>query len=274
LEILLDEGENPYVGERIRLKNYRYNYLPLGTLQSGTSTRQGGATYGNYLFQFHDTLATICVYDLQNASNVDKLTLTAISNCHAGSGGFSSTFYDVSDPFPLIYISSMDEKKIYVYRITGAVGSLSISLIQTITLDTEYYLPNIAIDVENSKIVIFGYTQNSWGSPANNNSVVFTCDIPSYSADVTISSFGEVFDFPFIYAEQGAFAKNGMLYISWGNTAQSQGGGLYAINYKNGEVKSSVDFSAMGSFEPEACCGWDDKMVVTSQSGKVYLLTF
>ena len=263
-----------YTGAKIDLSDNSYTYTNVGSLQSGTSSRQGGALYGNYLFQFHNTLATVCVFDLSTGTNVNKITMTAMANCHAGSGGFSNTFYDANDPFPLLYVSSMDERKIYVYRITGSVGSLVMTKIQTITLSTDYYLPNITIDADNNKIVIFAYTQNSWSSPTGNKSVIMSCNIPSYSADVTISEFENTFFLPFIYAEQGAWAQYGILYLSYGNTGQTQGGGIIVIDYINKYVRNLIGLLAIGSIEPEACCKYGNSIVVTTQNGAVYKLEF
>ena len=264
-----------YNGDKINLGDNTYTFSTLGTLQSGTSSRQGGAAYGDFLFQFHDTLATICVFNMSTGVNVQKLTLTAMANYHAGSGGFSRTFYDVSDPFPLLYISSMDEKKIYVYRLTGAIGSLSISKIQTITLTMEYYLPNITIDAENDKIVIFAYTQNSWGDATNNKSVIMSCAIPSHSADVTITQYDGEFLVPFIIAEQGAFARLGKLFMSYGNTgATTNEGGIIVFDYAAKVVTNLIGLRAIGDLEPEACVKWNDSIVFTTQTGVVYKLDF
>lgn len=263
-----------YVGEKIVFPLNTFTHLQVGTLQSGTGSRQGGAIFGDYLFQFHDTLANVCVYNLSTTTNVQKITLTAIANCHAGSGGFSKTFYDVSDPFPLLYISSMDERKIYVFRITLVGGSYVMSKIQTITLATGYYLPNITIDAENGKIVIFAYTKNSWSDPTDNQSVVMACDIPSYSDDVTISEFENTFSLPFIYAEQGACAQYGTLYLSYGNTNQTLGGGILVIDYMAGFVRNLVGLRAIGTLEPEALGIWANGLVFTTQSGAIYKILF
>ena len=264
-----------YYGDKIELLQNSYTFEQLGTLQSGVSSRQGGAVYGNYLFQFHDTLATICVYDLSSKQNVDKITMTAISNCHAGGGGFSKQYYDSGDPFPLLYISSGDEHKVYVFRITGTVGNLSATLIQTITLATPYYLTNIAVDNVNEKLVISSMTKNSWSDSSGNNVAMMTCDIPSYNADVTISAFENICLIPFIFALQGAFASFGKVYMAYGNAGSPYyNGGIIVYDYMNYNILNRVGVQAIGSIEPEACCQWGDKMILTTQDGKVYALVF
>jgi len=201
------------------------------------------------------------------------LNLTANSSNHAGSGGFGNEYYDESDPFPLLYISAMDERKVYVYRITGTKGSWSISIVQTISLDTSVYIPNIAIDRENNMIVAFGYLLNSWSNEDGNASIIFSCPIPKLAeGDVTISEFSHGNTIPFIYAEQGAFARFGKLYMSYGNTETKAG--AFVIDYVAGVAVSHLDFSAIGTFEPEAFCQHGDKIIMTDQNGNIRQLSF
>lgn len=264
-----------YQGEKIVLSDNAFTSEIIGKLSAGTSSRQGGAIFGNYLFQFHNTLATIVVYNLLKKENVQVLNLTANSKNHAGSGGFGNEYYDESDPFPLLYISAMDERKVYVYRITGTEGSWSISIVQTISLDTPVYIPNIAIDRENNMIVAFGYLLNSWSSEDGNASIIFSCPIPKLAeGDVTISEFSHGNTIPFIYAEQGAFARFGKLYMSFGNTSVAQGGGAYVIDYVQGIIVSRLDFASVGTFEPEAFCQYGEKIIMTDQNGNIYKLAF
>lgn len=264
-----------YDGEKISLRENSFKSEIIGKLSAGTSSRQGGAVFGDYLFQFHNTLATIVVYNLAAGTNVQVLNLTANANCHAGSGGFGNEYADASDPFPLLYISSMDEKKVYVYRITGTEGSWSIALVQTLTLEIDFYVPNVAIDRENNMMVIFGYTKNSWRDSVDNPSHIISCPIPKLSAgDITVSEWSHGNTIPYIYAQQGAFARFGKLYLSYGETTQPFGGGAYVIDYVQGVAVSHINFKQVGNFEPEAFCKYGDKIVMTDQNGNIYGLSF
>ena len=273
-----EAGGFSYQGEKISIKDNFFTSEIIGTLSSGVSSRQGGAVFGDYLFQFHNTLQTIIVYNLKTKQNVQTLNLTAISNHHAGSGGFGNEFYDPSDMFPIMYISSMNEKKVYAYRISGGEeGSWVIEHIQTITLDvTGLYIPNIAIDRENNKVVVFGYTKSSWSDSSNNLSSLTTFELPKLSdGDVTISDFTEQKRMPFIYAQQGAFARLGKLYLSYGNTEVSPWyGGAYVLDYIQGVVVSHIPFVQMGNFEPEAFSLYEGNIIMTDQSGNIYRLAF
>ena len=271
-------GNNIVLGKKIDVVDNEYTPALVGALSSATESRQGGAIYGDYLFQFHNTLANIVVFKLSTATNIQTLTLTAISNCHAGSGGFGASFYAEGDAFPLLYISSMDEKKVYVFRITGTEGAWNITKVQEITLSVDFYLPNIAIDALNGRGVLFGYTANSWSSATDNNSAICFFDLPAASSgNVTISTFYNYFELPFLYAQQGACARYGKLYLSFGNTgAGLNTGGIEVIDYISKNVESYLDLKpvTVSSFEPEALGIWNGGLVVTEQGGSVYKLTF
>ena len=270
---------NMYYGERISLSEYgfgvaryKYSYELLGNVGI-TSGLQGGAVYGDYLLQFHVGLDKVVFFNLLTKTVVQTITQTAISNFHAGSGGFSKTFYDASDPFPLLYIAGMEQKVIYVYRITGTAGSFVMTKIQTITLTTPYFLPNIAIDNEHGRIVVFAYTKSSWSDSVNNDSMFFTFPIPDHSTDVTVSEFENVHKRPFIYAQQGAFAIGNILYLSYG--VPSTDTGMIVYDYVNDIIKNLLGFDVIASnFEPEAMGVYNGTMIVTRNSGEVYQVTF
>lgn len=266
-----------YQGEKVSFVDNGFTSEIIGNLSAGVSSRQGGAIYGDYLFQFHNTLQTIVVYNLKSGKNVQTLNLTPISNHHAGSGGFSNEFYDSTDQFPILYISSMYENRIYGYRISGTEeGTWTIETVRTITLDIEgLFIPNITVDRENNMIVAFGYTKNSWSDSSNNLSVITSFVIPTLSSgDVTITTVdcSDMRKIPFIYAEQGAFARLGKLYLSYGNTVSKCG--MFVIDYISGIAVSHAPFEPLGNFEPEAFALYNGNIIMTDQNGKIYKLTF
>lgn len=266
-----------YQGEKVSFVDNGFTSEIIGNLSAGVSSRQGGAIYGDYLFQFHNTLQTIVVYNLKSGKNVQTLNLTPISNHHAGSGGFSNEFYDSTDQFPILYISSMYENRIYGYRISGTEeGTWTIETVRTITLDIEgLFIPNITVDRENNMIVAFGYTKNSWSDSSNNLSVITSFVLPALSSgDVTITTAdcSDMRKIPFIYAEQGAFARLGKLYLSYGNTVSKCG--MFVIDYISGIAVSHAPFEPLGNFEPEAFALYNGNIIMTGQNGRIYKLTF
>lgn len=272
------DGSMTYAGAPINLSRNTFVKVPLSTLMTdGGKGRQGGAVFGNYFFQFHIGNSYIQVYSLGADINLEQtITLTENVNNHANAGGFGAK-YDESDPFPLLYIASSDEYRVYVYRLTGALPNLSIQLHQTITLPSAtdlVYIPSVAIDTVSNELVIYGYTRNTWSDGTNNKSVVAYYDIPPTLGDQTISVSDEKarYYLPYVYAMQGACVNNGKLYLLWGNAATTQGGGLIVFN--KGVIESSLDFAAVGQYEPEAVGIYDDALYVSTQQRRMVKLTF
>lgn len=269
-----------YLGERISLampytySRYSYSYERIGTLSSGSGARQGGATYGKYFLQFHANLNNIVIFDMETRQNIQTVPAISVGSCHANNGGFSSQFYDPSDPLPLLYISRQEDQSILVFRITGTEGNFAFTLIQTITVESPYYYQNMAIDPINGRIICFGYLKNSWNDATDNMNVFWNIDIPPIDSDVTIqpSSFRNMFKLPFVYAIQNAFALYNRLYIAFGNTASN--GGIFVVDYINGRVLSYLCVRVIGNLEPEGMGAYQDKIAFSDQNGRVYLLTF
>lgn len=269
-------GTSTYVGQKIDVSAHTYSHSKIGTLTSIAQTRQGFAIFGDYLFQCHNTNASIVIFKLSTGTNIQTLTLTADANNHANNAGFGSQYYDAGDPFPLLYISSQAQKKLYAYRITGTEGSFAITLVQTITFNVPYNYANVNIDATNERGVIVGYQQNTWQNATGNKMICCCFDLPSVSAgDVTISSYYNEFSFPFIYAAHGGVGRYGKLYLAFGNTSEGlEIGGILVIDYILRNVESFLDLKAVGNLEPEGVGLWDDGMVITTQAGAVYKLTF
>jgi hypothetical protein len=268
-----------YIGEKIRLSDNTYTYEQFSpNLQnvSPRKSRQGGAVFGDYLFQFHDTLAKVCVYNLATKTNVQILTNTAIAKCHANGGGFSNIYYNSNDPFPLLYIDSMYESRVYVFRLTGSIGNLSMTLVQTIFLDFEYFYTDIAIDTANNQLVIYCQDKPNGLYPDGSKTIIMHCDIPSISgSSIILSDFRDKFSIPCIFAMQGAFAWRGKIYISYGNAGSTHdNGGIIVCDYINKCVTNIIGVDAIGDIEPEALCLWRGKMILTTQDGEIYCLDF
>lgn len=273
-------GNRVVLGAKIDVSDNEYSSEQIGVVSGGTNSLQGGAIFGDYLFQFYNTLATIVVFKLSTAEVVQVLQLTALANCHANSGGFSKAYHTQGDPFPLLYVASStevaNERSVYVFRITGTEGAWSISLVQTITLDVDFYAPNIAIDALNGRMVIYGYEAPSWRDVSDVH--MCWCKVPSVEVgDIVISEFFNHWTLPYIYAIQGACARYGKLYLAFGNTrAGNNIGGIIVFDYLRRSVDSYLDLSPMssGNFEPEALGFWGGGLVVTEAGGGVYKLTF
>lgn len=268
-----------YSGERITLGGYPFRCDSHLKMQDSNYYFQGAAMFDRYFFQFHTDNAEIEVYDVESKTLVQKLTLTPGNN-HAGSGGFGVERVSSTDVFPVLYISSMDENKVYAYRITGTSGNYAMKLTQTISLpqgSSLMYLPNCAIDTKNNELILFGYSKNSWSVSSGNESIIARYELPKLAdGDVSLeaSQALDVFRLPFIYAEQGACASAGRLYLSYGNTATK--GGLLQIDLQKKAIISTLDFSFLGEVEPEGVGIYDNYMWVSFQKPNqtIYKLSF
>lgn len=268
-----------YSGERITLGGYPFRCDSHFKMQDSSYYFQGAAMFDRYFFQFHTDNAEIEIYDVESKTLVQKLTLTPGNN-HAGSGGFGVERVSPTDVFPVLYISSMDENKVYAYRITGTSGNYAMTLTQTISLpqgSSLMYLPNCAIDTKNNELILFGYSKNSWSVASGNESIIARYELPKLAdGDVSLeaSQALDVFRVPFIYAEQGACASEGRLYLSYGNTATK--GGLLQIDLQKKAIISTLDFSFLGEVEPEGVGIYDNYMWVSFQKPNqtIYKLSF
>lgn len=268
-------GTALYRGKKIDVAEHSYTYETIGTLTNTGSYRQGAAVFGDYLFQCHNTNNYIVVFKLSSGLSIQTISLTAIADCHANSAEFGNQYYDQSDPFPCLYISSEGESKSYVYRITGTEGNYSATLVQTISFSVPYYYPNMHIDGPNNRGIVVGYKENSYSVADGNNMMACCFSLPSVvSGNATLSKpYGE-FSFPFMYATQGACAKYGKLYHAFGNTSQGLAiGGIVVVDYLLKNVESYLDLKAVGNFEPEGIGIYEGGFVITTQSGSVIKIT-
>ena len=256
-----------YKGTRIDLQEHEFSVKKILQMENSDFYFQGSAMYEKYFFQFHTGNSEIEMYDVLDKKFVHKFALEAKNN-HAGSGAFGVERYDESDPFPLLYIGSMDEYKVYVYRIIKG-ETYDIELVQTITLPQGkdlMYIPNIAIDANRKELILFGYTQSSWANSSNNESVIARLNLPSLSDGNVAMSADDVidkFNLPFIYAQQGGVALNGSLFLGYGNTATE--GGLLWIDLIGKSIKNNIDLSFIGNIEPEGIGIYRGKLYMSFQ---------
>lgn len=140
---------------------------------SGT---QGAGCTGDYLAVAKDK--TINLYNLSTKVAIQTgITMPTfdISNAHFNTVNFGVEKYEASDVLPLLYLSSgytdsNSNSKIYVCRFTGELGSMTMSLVQTITIDhtTVGGWTEGVVDTENNRLWV-KYSAASymcWGLPA------------------------------------------------------------------------------------------------------------
>jgi len=261
-----------YKGAIVDVAPHTISSQTLGSLTTVSDSVQGFAVFGDYLFQCHDKMASVVVFKLSTGQSIQTISLTANNNNHANSASFGSQYYNSSDPFPCLYVSSEDESKVYVYRITGTEGSFSMTLVQTLSYSVSpYYYPNMHIDADNNRGVVECYTGSNWQSATNNEMVCMCFELPAPTAgNTTLTSPYNEYHFPFVYSTQGGFARYGKLYIAFGNTSAGLNiGGILVIDYIYHNIDTFIDLKAVGNLEPEGVGIYGNNLVITTQNRDV-----
>lgn len=290
---------NPYYGEKIQLNpNQKYK---LETVASNAVAGQSAALYDKYLFIVKDKFANVILYNMEAKAQVYNLS-TGVSEdtWHCNQSSFGSEKYDADDMFPVLYISMRPNSGstrcvVNVYRIVptltdGAITSFDMTLVQTINLPelTEQNglgLANATIDTE--KGWMWTYSRNTTNGQSTSGLATFTrFAIPalfdgggSAITAVTLEdsdikdSFME--NWP-IYDNQGAFIRNGKMYMMRGvpNTDNICECNVIDLYFKRTRV-SRVDLYENGArSEPEGCFYYDNTVCYTVNGAGIYRIVF
>lgn len=271
-----------YEGEKIDVKKYQFNYEHIYTeTNSSNSSNQGAACFGKYLFQFHNTNDTVDIFNLEEGTKVQTISLTGVSSYHCNCANFGKEYYEQGDQFPLLYVSQEDssQHKCLVYRISGSEGSWAMSLVQTITFPTPstnfMWYPNCMVDTQNEKIIIVGLGNYPWSRNSDNIIRYKVYELPNQiDGDVTINaedaikSF-EIKDYP---TSQGGFVRNNKIYQVFGMASNAT---LSVIDINTGKAVSKVNMSVGGiAIEPESCFLYDNCIWVNFVNGHLYKFNF
>lgn len=151
--------------------------VPSGTLQSTNY-------YKGYWVSCHDgqkdftitkgnivNNGTTLIYPSQQVLNCAE----ANSNWHGNSSWLSSEKWSDDDFFPLLYVSTdRDNKLLAVYRIKGSNPDAleGIELVQKITIESSLFFNNFYGLAGANTFVHYGYTQNSYSSADNGNTIL------------------------------------------------------------------------------------------------------
>lgn len=272
-----------YEGEEINLCRNVVNVYKLFRMNTWPSqTLQGGGVYGDHFFQFDNTCNYCCVYNMKTGAFEQQITFEPETNFHCNCVVFGTQFYDASDPFPVLYVSSTFLDKIRVYRITGDIGSLEFEIIQTIytnQLETESIGNyDACIDSEFGYFILF---DNVSGGRAV---AYHLFNIPSLSeAEVSLTNADIIKEFSVSIPSDGSVRQHaishcGKLYMLLGQT-----GGRYiqVVDIEREKQVSMINLNAPnivalegGQLEPEAITIYDGMLVFTDSSRILYGLRF
>lgn len=290
---------NPYYGEKIQLNpNQKYK---LETVASNAVAGQSAALYDKYLFIVKDKFASVTLYNMETKAQVYTWnTGQSVNTWHCNQTSFGAAKYDENDMFPVVYVSMRPDSGsnrsiVHVYRIiptltNDVVSSFTMTLVQTINLPamTEQNglgLPNATIDTE--KGWMWTYSRNTMDGQSTSGLATFTkFAIPALfdgggNAITTVTledsdikdSFMDKWQ---IYDNQGAFIRNGKMYMMRGvpgtdNICECNVIDLY---FKRTRV-SRVDLYENGArSEPEGCFYYNDTICYTVNGAGIYRIVF
>lgn len=181
-------------------------------------------------------------------------TAITIKSDHGDSASFSQRYYQNSDEFPLLYITSdSNPAKVYVNRITRS----STSLVETLSfpLDKTGYYAAHAYDEANQIMYMVGYSQQNYLSDNSgaNKTVISKWDMTNLTDNGSNNytpAFISSYEIGFIYCMQGISFFDGYIWISSGyNNGRTQniygidpitGTKLYTITMNNTEELEGV----------------------------------
>lgn len=262
--------------------------------QGGKST-QGGAIYGNFLFQA-STSSELHVYNFEEKKYITTIKLPDFG--HADTMCFGVEKVQDDDDFPVLYISGPNVNKagdkghIYVYRIFNNLdehdvenwkGEL-IQRIKTPDVSVVGYYPDVVIDDKNNCMWIMGwfsqieYNQDD-GSGCTN--VFSKFPIPSitdgikdkngvYQFTMTDESRLSYFMTYDIHAiQQGLCFYNGIIICPYGKPGQSYKG-IDFIDIDKQQVIANINLAGSILYEAEAAIVVNDELYILGQKDFVY----
>lgn len=223
-------------------------------------------------------LASSSISDKMATVDVSNSTIISsnipITSDHGNSASFSHKYYVVGDDFPLLYVSSWSEPKVYIDRVTQS----SSQLIKTLSFTTEKagYHPCLAYDESNEIAYMLGYTEDNYlTDDSGNNKVLISkwdmSDVTENQDGTFTPEFISSVERPFIYVMQGLQFHDGMIWVSSGGT--NVRGYVYALDPADGSLLYTVDTSTTTEIEGIAFLP-DGNMIFGLQGGEYKLVTF
>lgn len=259
-------GNIIYSGEPVPVDYDNYTMTPLNSIS--VRNCQGIAIHDNVLFQFRGgggISNTLCLFTFPDGGDITRDM--AITSDHGDSATFSREFYDVSDEFPLIYVTAdTTPAKIYVNRVTRSAATLIKTLI--FPSSAGYYGAG-AFDWDNNICYLLAYKQNNYQTDGGgaNTTVVSKWNLSSLTdnGDGTYTpAFISQYERPFIYVMQGLAYHDGYVWVcsGYGDTASN----VFAMNPATGVIDHTITMSDTTEIE-----GVD--FILDTSTNKYYMVT-
>lgn len=223
---------------------------------------QGMATYNGYIVAFREA---DLMYTYRLATGAGIANAIPAKSDHGGSASFSGEFYNQSDAFPLLYVSS-DNTNIYVNRIT----TTSSELVRTLYFPNDpygYYIKG-AVDTENNLLYTLSYKENDYKVTSATNNVIIAkwdlSDLTDNGDDTYTPKLISSFERAFIYVLQFATFHDGMLWVGsgYGSPTPSR---VYALDINTGNILHTILLSDVVEIEGAS-------FVLDEETGDYYLI--
>lgn len=181
---------------------------------------QGGTNFGRYYVQTITGGAEFYLYDIELNELLAVIPLVGDGNAYKNNNAnFGTEYYDVSDPMPLLYVSSAYDYEINVFRFYVENDTWKVMTVQTIsypTIDNEagFYSCNVVLDNENGFLYLtpLSYIYTT----LENEQHFYKFRMPKLSDGDVELSIADAIDhcavWDYIHAPQGALIVNGYLY--------------------------------------------------------------
>lgn len=208
---------------------------------TGADFVQGVAYYHGVIFQLSgDKCRTI---NIDSGMFIADSFFSMSGAGHGDSAMFSNEFYDPSDRFPLLYVSTnASPPTIKIYRVTKTSGTL----IRTLALTTEAsgYYADPALDLEHNIMYTIGYSKNDYSTDVGGTNFVriakydlsrLTDNGDGTYTPALISTFDTDY---WLYVMQGITYYDGYAWVSSGGNGTVQK--VYAIDPKTGTIDYTI----------------------------------
>lgn len=254
---------------------------------------QGMAIWDKYVLTSYNFatngVATLKLYDLESKTFIQDITIgtMAVPDAHLNTMSFGPKYAD-TDVLPLLYVSSgyplaTGETQLYVFRFGGSIGSLTASLVQTITLSGHGGWTEGMVDVEHNRLWIEGDATEPIAIED-----YYCYELPDYTAgDITLYATESLIDrfmipvpkSPFILKTSGqqCVYHKGKLWRAYGvpqNSAQGpQSLAIGVVNIRSRQREATIwledimsEDLSLAAYEPEGIGFWNDKLIVAFPS--------
>ena len=265
---------------------------------------QGGAVYGNLLFSLQDK-GWCNVFDLRTCKPVADFPLaSAGKNNHANIAFFGPEKYDSQDRFPLLYVSQCMSKPVteigleqtdslsrllFVERILADESGepFGSELVQLIRYEPKEWNSRLWVADSGHADRIWCYGNTVGNEKPGNHIVLKAFEFPRFSADRFLVSLSDdevlqELNFEDLLPEgargpqnaiiQGAFLKDGVLFLPCGAGSEVHPNELFYAGLTNGKY-GYFDFTDVMPYEPEDFDIWEDKLICPANAdgaGKVF----